>query len=124
MIAGENVSTVNIIHKSNVDFDVMEPMLGNHPATIISKDLMHHGEIFIYEDLMFLFDGSKWYKADIQNIISIKSVAQKKQILIQFKDFDLVISCKDYSHLLALRDFLYLAKKNEITNNFLLEEVK
>ena len=124
MIAGEILTTVNLIHKSDVDFDVLEPLIDNQSVTIIGKDLMHHGEIFIYQDLIFLFDGARWYKANIQEIKSIKSISQKKQILIQFTDFDLVISCKDYSHLLALRDFLYLTQRNEMADNFLFKEVK
>jgi arginine/ornithine N-succinyltransferase beta subunit len=124
MTAGEILTTVNLIHKSDVDFDVVEPIINNQSVTIITKDLMHHGEIFIYQDLIFLFDGAKWFKANIQEIKSIKSDSQNKQILIQFSDFDLVISCKEYSHLLALRDFLYLAQQNEMVDNILLEEVK
>jgi len=124
MIAGEMLTTVNLIHKSDVDFDVMEPLIDNHSVTIIAKDLMHHGEVFIYHDLIFLFDGARWYKANIQEIKSIKSISQKKQILIHFSNFALVISCKEYSHLLALRGFLYLAQRNEMANNFLLKEVK
>ncbi|MFW9877300.1 MAG: hypothetical protein ACFFG0_29770, partial [Candidatus Thorarchaeota archaeon] len=100
MTAGEILTTVSLIHKSDVDFDVMEPLLDKQSITIIANDLMHHGEIFIYQDLIFLFDGARWYKANIHEIKSIKSDSQNKKILIQFSDFDLVISCKEYSHLL------------------------
>ncbi len=86
-----NLSEVNLIHKSNVYFEVVEPLVTDSKVTLKSKDLMHYGEIYIYSNYLFLYDGERWYKADIQDITSIKSISNEKQILIQFKDFDLII---------------------------------
>ena len=116
-----NLSEVNLIHKSNVYFEVVEPLVADSKVTLRSKDLMHYGEIYIYSNYLFLYDGERWYKADIQDITSIKSISNEKQILIQFKDFDLIISCEEYTHLLALRDFLFLAQQNYQLDNFLLK---
>lgn len=115
------MSEVNLIHKSNVYFEVVEPLVKEKKITLKSKDLMHYGEIYIYSNFLFLYDRKRWYKADIQDIKSIKSKSNEKQILIQFNDFDLIISCEEYTHLLALRDFLFLAQQNYQLDNFLLE---
>ncbi len=106
------MTEVNLIHKSDVYFDVLEPKIDKHTATIPSKKPMHHGEIYIYQNQIFLYDGRHWYRADIMDIKGIKSLSHLKGILIQFWDFNLILSCNEYPHLLALRDFLFLAHKN------------
>ena len=84
---------------------------------------MHHGEIYIYLNQIYLFDGNHWYRANIDDIKEIQAIAVQKQILIHFWNFDLILYCKDYSHLMALRDFLYLSQNNDyIMDNFMISE--
>jgi hypothetical protein len=120
-VNGENLTEINLIHKSDVDFEVFDSML-NEKTKSQSKPLLHHGEIYIYQKEIFLYDGLKWYKAEIQDIKGIRSMAHDKKILIKFWDFDLMLSCKDYSHLLALRDFLFLAQKNFSIENLMISD--
>jgi len=112
---------VNLIHKSDVYFDVIEPMLPQD-LLVRPKRKMHHGEIYIYINEIYLYDGSRWYRADVRDIKAIKSSSQSKEILIQFVNFDLILSCAEYSHLLALRDFLYLAQKSHGITNIMMPE--
>lgn len=119
-----NLPEVNLIHKSDVYFEVVESLITKEKGTIKPKDLMHHGEIYIYSSNIFLFDGKRWYKADIKDIKDIKSKSNDRQILIQFKDFNLIVSCEEYAHLLALRDFLFLAQRNYPVDNFMLKGVR
>jgi hypothetical protein len=114
------LTEVNLIHKSDVYFDVVEPTLDEHILISEPRKNMHHGEIYIYQNQIYLYDGRHWYKANISDIKDIKSLANHKQILIKFWNFDLVLTCNEYPHLLALRDFLFLAQKNYIDNNFLI----
>jgi hypothetical protein len=67
---------------------------------------MNQGEMYIYQDKIYFFNGKNWYKANIYDIKEIKSLTHEKQILIHFINYDLLISCEDFSHLLALRDFI------------------
>ena len=120
---GENLTEINLIHKSDVDFEVFDSMLTDQPG-FESKPLLHHGEIYIYQKKIFLYDGLKWYKAEIQDIKGIKSISHNKKILIQFLDFDLILSCKEYSHLLALRDFLFLAHKKSTVENLMITDTE
>ena len=77
---------------------------------------MHHGDFYIYSNQIILHDNDRWFRASIQDIIDIKSVIPKKQIIIHFCNFDLVLFCKDISQLSALRDFLNLSQ------NYLIEK--
>ena len=117
------MSVVNLIHKSDVSFDVIEP-IGEKKKMKSLKYLSRHGEIFIYQNQIFLHDGNRWYKADIQDIKEIKSLSNQKRILIHFNNFDLILSCLEHSHLLALRDYLFLAHKNNPADNLLIREAK
>ena len=59
---------------------------------------------------------------DGPSIKDIKSISNLKKILIHFNNYDLLLFSKDYSHLLALRDYLYLFKEyEELDANFMLD---
>ncbi|WP_455393147.1 hypothetical protein [[Eubacterium] cellulosolvens] len=113
---------VSLIHKSDVSFDVLEPIMNPDKIKQKPMHLTHHGEIYIYLNDIFLFDGNKWYRANISDIKEIKSFSNKRRILIHFSNFDLIISCADYTHLLALRDFLFLAQQNSSIENLMIKE--
>ncbi len=117
-----NLAYIKIIHKSEVYFDVQRSMLDpdNKPYFTESEQL-HRGELYIYKDNIYLFDGVKWYKANVQEIKEIRSSAAQKSILIHFGDFDLLLFSDQYFHLLALRDFLFLTHRTpNYEDNFIL----
>lgn len=119
------LTEVSLIHKSDVYFDVLDPMMNDDMSVRHVKPIMHHGEIYIYQDHIFLFDNLRWYRAEIKDIKEIKSNSNQKLIMIHFFNFDLVLSCKEYSHLLALRDYLFLAQRNQfLSDNLMLKEAK
>ena len=42
----------------------------------------------------------------------------------RFLNYDLILFCKEYTHLVALRDFLYLSQNAPIGENFMLSDNK
>lgn len=106
------MAEMNMIHESDIYFDVVEPMVGKYPSGEQMPERMHHGEIYIYLNRMYLHDGKRWYKAKIEDIKDIETVIAQKKILIHFWNYDIVLFCSKYSHLLALRDFLFLLNNN------------
>ena len=119
-----DLTEINLIHKSDVYFDVVEPTATGQKVAIRTKSSMRFGEIYIYLNQIYLNDGARWYIADIHEIQEIRSLSNQKQILIHFINFDLILSCEEYTHLLALRDFLFLAQKNFMVDNLMIREVK
>jgi hypothetical protein len=102
------LAEVRLIHKSDIFFDVLEPMTYNLDLDNEPDDLIHKGEMYIYQKQIYLFNGLNWYKANIDDIKEIKSLTRQKRMLIHFLNYDLLLSCNEYSHLMALRDFLNL----------------
>jgi hypothetical protein len=100
------------------------PMVEEGSIKSCSLGKMHHGDIYIYLNRIYLYDDKRWYKANIQDIKEIKTILPKKQILIQFWNFDIVLCTQKYSHLLALRDFLNLSQNYLLNNNVLLPRSK
>ncbi len=112
------LSDVNLIHKSNIYFNVVNPMVKKSILSVLkNKGRMHHGEIFISNDQILLHDKKHWYRANIQDIKDIKTLNNQKQIQINFNNYDMVLFCKEYSQLLAIRDFLNLLQGNFRSNN-------
>jgi hypothetical protein len=101
---------VTLIHKSDISFNLLKPKtsLDDMQEIYNIKKPMNHGEMYIYQDNIYFYNGLNWYKANIYDIKEIKSLTHEKQILIHFINYDLLISCDDFSHLQALRDFLNL----------------
>jgi hypothetical protein len=99
---------VTLIHKSDISFNVLRPKsrLEDIQEIYNIKEPMNQGEMYIYQDKIYFYNGENWYRANIYDIREIKSLTHEKQILIHFINYDLLISCDDFSHLLALRDFL------------------
>lgn len=114
---------VKLIHKSDVYFDIQRTKNDDEKIADEIKENMQRGEVYIYQDFLFLFDGINWYKARISNIKDITSSTPHKKIHIRFKDFYLVLFSNQFSHLLALRDFLYLSHRTpNIETNIILPE--
>ncbi len=103
------VSEINLIHKSDVYFDVVVPLVEEALPTS-GMEQMHHGDIYVYLNKIYLRDDKRWYKANIRDIKDIKTVIPQKQLLIYFSNFNVVLHCEEYSQLLALRDFLNLSQ--------------
>ncbi len=80
---------------------------------------MHHGDIYIYLNQIYLHDKKRWYKADIEDIKNIQTILNRKQLLIRFWNYDILLFCKEYSYLLALRDFLNLSQNYFMSRNYI-----
>jgi hypothetical protein len=104
------MSEVFLIHEPDVYFDVIEPEMMDRISVENTDEQLHHGEIYISLCQIFLHDNKRWYKANIQDIKDIKTDLSHKQLIIHFCEFDMVLSCRDHAHLMALRDFLYLSQ--------------
>lgn len=122
------MSEVFLIHEPDVYFDVVKPKLKKDDS-VVNKlkhkpqerywklkleqyeqyDQLHHGEIYISLGQIFLHDERRWYKAYIKDIKKIKTVVARKELIINFLNFDVVLTCNELSHLLMLRDFLLLS---------------
>ena len=113
------LSEVNLVHKSDVYFDVVKPMVNKLLQGGEPQKVLHHGEIYIYLDRIYLYDTKRWYKASMGDIQEIKPMISQKQLIIRFRNYDMVLSCDKYSHLLALRDFLNLSQNYFKENNYM-----
>ena len=118
------MSEIDLIHKSDVYFNVLMPIVTEDSNNICSGGQMHHGDIYIYLNRIYLYADKHWYKANVQDIKGIKTNLPQKQILIQFWNFDIVLCTQKYSHLLALRDFLNLSQNYFLKKNVLLQSSK
>lgn len=118
------MSTVNLIHKSDVYFNVLKTLKnkGTHKKKIITQ--MRHGDIYIYLNRIYLRYDKHWYKADIEDILDIKTILSSKQIHIHFWNYDMVLFCKEYSHLSVLRDFLNLSQNYYMSNKHISADTK
>lgn len=105
------MSKINLIRKSDVYFDFFEQMVKGKPKPPLANDQMHHGEVYVYMNQILLHDEYRWYKANVNDIQDIKTILRRKQILIRFGYFGIVISCKEISRLLAIRDYLNLSQR-------------
>lgn len=92
-------------------FDFFEQMVKGKPKPPLANDQMHHGEVYVYMNQILLHDEYRWYKANVNDIQDIKTILRRKQILIRFGYFGIVISCKEISRLLAIRDYLNLSQR-------------
>jgi hypothetical protein len=68
---------------------------------------------------IFLHDEKRWYKANTTDIKEIKTNVSRKEITIHFRNFDMVLSCKEYAHLMALRDFLFLTQNIPVSQRLM-----
>ena len=110
---------VNLVHKSDVYFDVVKTKIRRPEPFERAEKRMHHGEIYIYLNQIYLYDNKRWFKAKIEDIKEIETLLRRKQILIHFLNYDMVLFCERYSHLMALRDFLNLSYNYFLSNNFI-----
>jgi hypothetical protein len=94
-----------------VYFDFLESLDKRGISIPPVNDDMHQGEVYIFLNQILLHDSNCWYKANIQEIQNIKTVIPKKQIIICFGIFDIVLACNELTNLLALRDFLNLSQQ-------------
>ena len=104
------MTKVNIIHKADVFFNFFEPKVISTPLAPPFIERLHHGDMYIYLNQIILRDSNRWFRADIQDISKIETLIPRKQILIRFSNFDMILYCKDISQLLAIRDFLNLSQ--------------
>lgn len=110
---------VDLVHKSDVYFDVVKTKIRRPEPFERNEKQLHHGEIYIYLNQIYLYDNKRWFKANIEDIKNIETLLRRKQILIHFLNYDMVLFCKKNSHLMALRDFLKLSHNYFLSNNII-----
>jgi hypothetical protein len=101
----------NLIHKSEVYFNfITQKETGSKDQEQSEPDGMQPGDIYIYLNQICLYENGHWFRANIGDIKGIETLVPLRQIIIYFSDYELVITCNDYSQLAALRDYLYLSR--------------
>ena len=68
------------------------------------------GKLFLFDSQIILGDEDRWYKIDVDDIDDIVSMVEKQKVSLKFDDFNVVLYCDNYSHLRALRDYIYINK--------------
>jgi hypothetical protein len=108
------------MYKSDVYFNVIPPMPKVEESMYSSSNGMHYGDISISMNKIYLRDNDQCYKANISDIKKIEAQPNQKQILIHFWNLNMIISCKKYSKLLELYDFISFSYNNLVSRDYLL----
>ena len=108
-----------MVYKSDVYFNVIDSMSKENEPRYQPMGQMHHGDIFVSLNSIYLRDNVQCYKANIQDIKKIETITKKKQILIQFWNREMIISCSEYSQLLVLHDLISMSFNNLISKDYM-----
>ena len=109
----------NMVYNSDVYFNVIDAMSEEDGPTYAMRGRMHHGDIYVSLNAIYLRDNEQCYKANIQDIKKIETITKKKQILIQLWNRDMIISCSEYSQLLVLHDLISMSFNNLISKDYM-----
>ena len=120
-IQGGVMSELFLIHEPDVFFNVCDSVIGHGQHISGPTEQLHQGEIYISLGQIYLHGNRRWYTAKIQDIQEIKTIVTRRQMIIRFWDFTLILSCKKFSHLMALRDFLFLTQNVPTVKNIMPE---
>ena len=116
---GENMSDLNLIHKSEVYFDIIKSSVSGGMLVGFETHQMHLGIIHIYLDQIYLTDNERLFKANVTDIQEIKMDELKKQLYVNMLNFTIILSCPNNSQLTGLRDFLFLSQNYFLSKRFL-----
>ncbi len=115
----------NLIHKSEVYFNfITQKDKGLTNKEQPKSEAIQPCDIYIYLNRICLFENGHWFRANIQDIKGIETIIPLRQVIIYFKDYELVITCNDYSQLAALRDYLYLSRNYLLSNKIITAGLK
>jgi hypothetical protein len=113
------MSETNLIHKADIYFDLLESIDENDGSENINPNQMHHGEVRIYLDQIYLLAGNSIYKTKVSDIQKIQTDIAKRQIRITSWEHTIVLTCGKFSKLLALRDFLNFSQNNFLSKRIM-----
>ncbi len=105
---------VELVHKSDVYFDFCESKVQNHNHTPKFTKNLHHGDVYIYLNQLILHENGRWFRVKVSDIVEVKTLPNHKQLLIHVCWFDLILYCKEESHLSAISNFLNLIINNPV----------
>jgi hypothetical protein len=108
---------VELVHKSDVYFDLYESRANNNLNTPKFTQELHHGDVYIYPNQLILHENGRWLRVKVSDIVEVKTLPNHKQLLIQVCWFDLILYCKEESHLTAISNFLNLIINNPAGQN-------
>lgn len=107
-----------MIHEPGIYFGFQEPQVTSEPITEPSSAQMLQGDIYIFQNYIYIKNNNRWYTVDIKEIKKIKTQVAQKQLIIYFLDYNLVLFSENYTHLLAIRDFLCLSHRYSLSKDF------
>jgi hypothetical protein len=100
-----------------MNFDVEFSIEGKYGEERYDGLMQTRGKLFLFESQIILGDEDRWYKINVEDITDIVSMLDKQKVSLKFEDFNVVLYCDNYSHLRALRDYIYINKfSQKITN--------
>ena len=105
-----------MIQKDNIDFEVEFSIKGIYGDENYDGVMRTKGRIYVYNSQIIFGDENRWYKLNIEDINEIVAMSNKQKVLLKFDKFNIIIFCENYSHLRALRDYIYLDKYSSKTN--------
>jgi len=93
-----------------MNFDVEFSIEGTYGEEDYDGLMQTKGKLFLFKTQIILGDEDKWYKINVEDIDDIVSVVDKQKVSLKFDDFNVILYCDNYSHLRALRDYIYINK--------------
>jgi hypothetical protein len=93
-----------------MNFDVEFSIEGMYGEENYDGLMQTKGKLFLFGSQIILGDENRWYKININDLNDIVSVTDKQQVSLKFEDFNVLLYCDNYSHLRALRDYIYINK--------------
>lgn len=106
-----------MIQKENMNFDVEFSIEGIYGDASYDGLMQTRGKLYLFEFQIIFGDENRWYKLNIEDINDIISMSNKQKVLLKFDDFNVLLYCDNYSHLRALRDYIYINKFSTKLNN-------
>jgi hypothetical protein len=91
----------------------------NDGSENINPNQMHHGELRIYLDQIYLLSNNSIYKTNISDIKNIQTDNAKRQIRITSWEHTIVLTCGNYTKFLALRDYLNFSQNNFLSKRIM-----
>jgi hypothetical protein len=100
-----------------MNFDVEFCIEGIYGDANYNGLMQTKGKLYLFEHQMIFGDENRWYKLNIEDINDIVSMSNKQKVSLKFEEFNVLLYCDNYSHLRALRDYIYINKFSTKLNN-------
>ena len=96
-----------------MNFDVEFSIEGQYGGEEYDGLMETKGKFYLFESQIIFGDINRWYKLNIEDIDDIVSISNKQKVMLKFSEFNVLLYCDNYSHLRALRDYIYITKYSE-----------